>query len=133
MDPAIRLTHKVGESLCVDYSGMKPRVVNPHTSEARQVELFVAVLEASGCLYTEATETPTTANICGSIRRTLEFLDGVPRLIVPDDLKTAILNFQKDDTPDMNESFRDNTEHYQVGVLPARPRRPWNERRGAAS
>lgn len=112
---------------------MEPRVVNPHTGEARQVELFVAVLEASGYLYTEATETPTTANICGSIRRTLEFLDGIPRLIVPDDLKTAILKFQKDDTPDINESFRDITEHYQVGVLPARPRRPRNERRGAAS
>ena len=62
----MRLTHKVGESLCVDYSGMKPRVVNPHTGEARQVELFVAVLEASGYLYTEATETPTTANFCGT-------------------------------------------------------------------
>ena len=97
------------------------------------MKLVVAVLEASRYLYAETTGTPTTANFCGSIRWTIEFLGEVPRLIVPDNLKTAILNFQKDDTPDMNESFRDITEHYQVGVLPARPRRPRNERRGAAS
>ena len=108
----MRLTHKAGERSFVDYSGEEPRVVNPHTGEARRVELFVAVLEASRYLYKEAAETPTTANFCGPIRRTFEFLGEVPRLIVPDDLKTAILNFRKDDTPDMNESSQDLTEHY---------------------
>ena len=124
VDPVMRLTHKAGERLFVDYSGKKPSVVDPHTGEERRVELFVAALGASGYLYAEATETQSTADFCGSIRRTFEFLGGVPRLIVPDNLKAAVIQFKKDDVPVLNESFRDLTEHYQVGVLPARPQRP---------
>lgn len=75
-------------------------------------------------MYAEATETQKVADFCGSIRRTLEFLDGVPRLIVPDNLKSAIIKFRTDDMPILNESFRDLAEHYNVGVLPARPLRP---------
>ena len=43
---------------------------------------------------------------------------------MPDNLKAAVIQFKKDDVPVLNESFRDLTEHYQVGVLPARPRKP---------
>lgn len=124
MDPVMRHTHKAGDRLFVDYSGKKPCVVDPDTGEVRTVELFVAVLGASNYLYAEATETQKTRDFCGSVRRTLEFLGGVPRAIVPDNLKAAVIQFKKDDVPVLNESFRDLTEHYQVGVLPARPRKP---------
>ena len=124
VDPVMRLTHKAGERLFVDYSGKKPPIIDPITGEVREVELFVAALGASGYLYAEATETQKVADFCGSIRRTFEFLGGVPRLIVPDNLKSAIVKFRKDDTPILNESFRDLTAHYNVGVLPARPLRP---------
>ena len=48
----------------------------------------------------------------------------MPRAIVPDNLKSAVIRFQKDDVPVLNESFRDLTEHYRVTVLPDRPRKP---------
>ena len=48
----------------------------------------------------------------------------MPRVIVPDNLKSAVIQFKKDDVPVLNESFRDLTEHYHVGVFPARPRKP---------
>lgn len=124
VDPVMRLTHKAGERLFVDYSGKQPSIVDPGTGEVQQVQLYVAALGASGYLYAEATQTQKVADFCGSIRRTFEFLGGVPRLIVPDNLKAAVLKFRRDDTPILNESFRDLTEHYNVGVLPARPRRP---------
>jgi len=124
MDPVMRHTHKAGDRLFVDYSGKKPCVVDPDTGEMRTVELFVAVLGASNYLYAEATETQKARDFCASVRRTLEFLGGVPRAIVPDNLKSAVIQFKKDDIPVLNESFRDLTEHYQVGVLPARPKKP---------
>lgn len=133
VDPVMRLTHKAGERLFVDYSGKKPCVVDPHTGEVHQMELFVAALGTSGYLYAEATETQTAADFCGSIRRTFEFLGGVPRLVVPDNLKSAIIKFRKDDTPVLNESFRDLTEHYQVGALPARPRKPRDKAKAESS
>ena len=95
--------------------------MDPHTGEVRRLELFVAALGALGYLHAEATEPQTTADFCGSIRRTFEFLGGVPRLIVPDNLKAAVIRFKRDDAPVLNESFQDFTEHYQIGVCPARP------------
>ena len=95
------------------------------------MELFVAALGTSGYLYAEATETQTTADFCGSVRRTFEFLGG--GLVVPDNLKSAVIKFRNDDTPVLNESFRDLTEHYQVGVLPARPRKPRDKAKAESS
>ena len=43
VDPVMRLTHKAGERLFVDYSGKKPTITDPD-GEVREVELFVAVL-----------------------------------------------------------------------------------------
>ena len=120
----MRHTHKAGDRLFVDYSGKKPCVVDPDTGEMRTAELFVAVLGASDYLYAEATETQKARDFCESVRRTLEFLGGVPRAIVPDNLNSAVIQFKKDDIPVLNESFRDLTEHYQIGVLPARPKKP---------
>ena len=133
VDPVIRLTHKAGERLFVDYSGKKPRIADPVTGEVREVESFVAALDASAYLYAEATETQKVADFCGSIRRAFEFFDGVPRLIVPDNLKSAIIKFRTDDTPILNESFRDLAEHYNVGVLPARPRKPRDKAKAESS
>lgn len=97
------------------------------------MESFVAALGASGYLYAEATETQKVADFCGSIRRTFEFLDGVPRLIVPDNLKSAIIKFRTDDTPILNDSFRDLADHYNVGVLPARPKKPRDKAKAESS
>ena len=133
VDPVMRLTHKAGERLFVDYSGKKPCIADPVTGEVREVELFVAALGASGYLYAEATETQKVADFCGSIRRAFEFLEGVPRLIVPDNLRSAIIKFRTDDTPILNESFRDLAEHYNVGVLPARPRKPRDKAKAESS
>lgn len=41
----------------MDYSGKKPEIVNRHTGETTEVELFVMVLGASNYTYVEATMT----------------------------------------------------------------------------
>ncbi len=40
--PTMRLVHRAGEKLFVDYSGAKPRIVDRETGEVREVELFVS-------------------------------------------------------------------------------------------
>ncbi len=80
----MRHNYKAGDRLFVDYSGKKSCVVDLDTGDVRTVELFVAVLGASNYLCAEATETQRACDFCGSVRRTLEFLGGVPRAIVPD-------------------------------------------------
>ena len=78
----MRLTHTAGERLFVDYSGKKPSIVDPITGEKHEVELYVAVLGASNYLYAEATATQKTADFCGAVHRTFEFLGGMPKVQV---------------------------------------------------
>ena len=76
---SMRQVHRAGEKLFVDYSGKKPHLVDPHTGEIVEVELFVAVLGASNYVYAEATRTQQVADFIASHVRAFEFLGGRPR------------------------------------------------------
>ena len=123
-EPVMHIPRKAGERLQVDYSGKKPKITHPITGEQQPVELFVAALGTSGYIYAEATRTQKAKDLCESVDRAFTFYGGLPRIIVPDNLKSAVIRFRKDDTPILNDSFRELTEHYRVAVIPARPRHP---------
>jgi transposase len=55
--------------------------------------------------------------------RLFRFLDGVPRLVVPDNLRSGVHKASFYD-PEINRSYGMMAAHYGVGVLPARPRKP---------
>ncbi len=74
--PVMRQVHLAGDKLFVDYSGMKPRLVDPLTGEVIEVELFVAVLGASNYTYAEATRTQQVADFTASVARALTFIGG---------------------------------------------------------
>lgn len=73
--------------------------------------------------YAEATWTQTLPDRIGSHVRMFCFFDGVPRLIVPDNLKSGVSRASFYD-PEINRSYGMMASHYGVGVLPARPRKP---------
>ncbi len=52
--PTMRLDHKAGEKMFVDYCGQTIGVIDPATGEIRKAEIFVAVLGASSYTYSEA-------------------------------------------------------------------------------
>jgi transposase len=68
----------------VDYAGQTVPVVDAHTGEIRQAQVFMAVLGASNYTYACATASQKAADWGASIIATLEFIGGVPRLLVPD-------------------------------------------------
>jgi transposase len=74
----------------VDYSGKTVGIVDATTGEVRDAEIFVAVLGASNFTYAEATFTQTLPDWIGAHVRMFRFLGGVPRLLVPDNLKSGI-------------------------------------------
>jgi transposase len=49
----MRLPHKGGEEMEVDYAGMTLPIINPETGEISQAQVFVAVLPASSYIYAE--------------------------------------------------------------------------------
>ncbi len=123
LSPTMRQEHVAGDKVFVDYSGKKLSIADPLTGEIREAEIFVGVLGASGFTYAEATWTQALQDWIGAHVRMFRFLGGVPRLIVPDNLKSGV-NHASFYDPEINRSYGMMASHYGVGILPARPRRP---------
>ena len=123
LDLVMRQEHRAGEKLFVDYAGQTVPVTERATGEIAQAQIFVAVLGASNYTYAEATFTQALADWIGSHVRTFEFLGGVPEVVVPDNLKSAVTRACRYD-PDLNPTYREFARHYQVAIVPARVARP---------
>ena len=123
MSPVMRQAHVAGDKLFVDYSGKKVPIIDRMTGEIREAELFVGVLGASSYTYAEVTWTQQKADWIRSHVRLLRHIGGVPRLLVPDNLKAGVNKASFYD-PEINRSYGMMAAHYSVGVLPARPRKP---------
>ncbi len=123
LTPVMRQHHAAGDKVFVDYSGKKVGIVDPASGIVREAEIFVAVLGASSLTYAEATWTQALPDWIGAHVRLFRFLGGVPRLAVPDNLKSGVHKASFYD-PELNRSYGMMAEHYGVGVLPARPRKP---------
>lgn len=120
---SMRQVHKAGEKLFVDYAGQTVPIVCPLSGQINPAQIFVATLGASGHTYAEATATQTLADWLGSHVRSFEFFGGVPELVIPDNLKSAVTRTCRYD-PDVNPSYQQLAEHYRVVIIPARPRKP---------
>jgi transposase len=121
--PTMRQVHHGGDKLFVDYSGNKPRIVDPTTGEVTEVELFVAVLGASNFTFVEASRTQTVRDWIGSHVRALETFGGVPKAIVPDQLKSGVTQPCRYE-PGIQRTYEEMACHYNTTVMPARPKSP---------
>ena len=120
---SMRQVHKAGDKLFVDYAGQTVPIVNGDTGEVRFAQIFVAVLGASNYTFCEATWSQSLPDWLGSHARALEFIGGVPKLIVPDNLKSGVTRACRYD-PDLNPSYQQLAAHYGTAIMPARPRKP---------
>jgi transposase len=123
LTPSMRLTHKGGDELEVDYAGLTLAIVDPETGEISQAQIFVATLAASNYTYAEAQSNQTLPNWIGAHIRALTFIGGVPRLLKPDNLKAGVKSPCYYE-PDINPTYQEMAVYYGVGVLPTRVRKP---------
>lgn len=122
LDYCMRQEHRAGEKLFIDYSdGLS--ILDLITGEFRLTQLFLAVWGASNHTYAEATLNQTLPNWIGSHVRAFEYFRCVPRILVPDNLKSGVSKACKYE-PELNPTYTDMAEHYGCAVLPARPRKP---------
>ena len=120
---SMRQTHKAGEKLFVDYSGLTMEIIDPKTGEISKAEVFVAALGASGYSYAEASMSQQKHDFIASHVKAFQFYGGCTTVLVPDNLKSAVTRANWYD-PDINESYQDMADHYGTVVLPARPYKP---------
>ena len=120
---SMRMEHKAGDKLFVDFTGTKLPVTNPDTGEITEHEVFVSVLGASQLSYIEAIPSQTKADWIAVNQSALRFYGGVPAAIVPDCLKSAVIKADKYE-PVLNDSYNDFANHYDTVILPARALHP---------
>jgi transposase len=90
LSPVMRQHHAAGDKAFVDYSGKKIAIVDPTSGELRDAEIFVAVLGASNYTFAEATWTQALQDWIEAHVRMFRFFGGVPRLVIPDNLKSGV-------------------------------------------
>jgi transposase len=120
---SMRQIHIAGEKLFVDYAGSTVPIIDAATGEITQAQIFVATLGASNYTFACATPRQTTADWIGAQVRALEFIGGVPRLIVPDQTRALIKRTDRYD-PEPNRTYEEFATHYGCAVLAARPAHP---------
>ncbi len=121
--PTMRQIHVGGEKVFVDFAGDTVDVIDPETGEATSVKLFVAAMGASNYTYAEAVASEGLEDWIRAHVGMFAFLGGVPKVVVPDNLKSAVLKACRFD-PGLNRTYAEMAGHYGTAVLPARPYRP---------
>jgi len=119
---SMRQTHKAGEKLFVDYAGQTVTVEDP-IQGCFQAQIFVASLGASHYTYVEATRSQTQPDWLMSHVRAFEFFGGVPEMVVPDNLKSAVTKACRYE-PTLNRAYQELAHHYDFFINPARVRKP---------
>ena len=122
LDYCMRQEHRAGEKVFVDYSDSLA-IVDPLTGELISTQLFVEVWGASNYTYAGATLSQTLPNWIGSHVRAFDYFGCVPRVLVPDNLKSGV-NKACFYEPELNPTYAEMAEHYGCAVLPARPHKP---------
>ena len=121
--PTMRMEHKVGDKVFVDYAGERLSYVDADTGVIKEAQVFLAILGASQLTYVEAVESQRVEDFIGACENALRYFGGAPNAIVTDNLKAAVTKPNRYE-PQLNENFEAFADHYGMTVLPARAYKP---------
>lgn len=121
-EATVRVEREPGEEAQVDF-GYAGKMIDPETGELRKTWLFVMTLAWSRHQYVEFVFDQKVETWLCLHRNALTWFGGVPRRIVIDNLKAAIIKAVWDD-PEVQQSYRECAEHYGFLIAPCRPRTP---------
>ena len=129
-EPTMRFEHVAGEKMFVDWAGQTIRYGD--ADEKRTACLFVAVLGASNYTFAQVYPDMKMEHWIRAHLDALSFFGGVPRMVVPDNTRTAVRKACFYD-PDVNRTYQELAEHYGIVVLPTRARKPRDKAKAEAA
>lgn len=121
--PSMVLHHEPGDKLYVDFAGKKAYYTDLKTGEQVACELFVACMPYSDYGFVMAVPSQRVDDFLFCIKECLHFLGGVPKAIVPDNLKSAIIHASRYE-PTIQASLEQLANHYGCCIVPARAAKP---------
>lgn len=124
-DVAISVETAPGEVAQVDF-GYAGQLWDPAVKMLRRAWVFVMVFGHSRHLFAQVVFDQKTETWLRLHIEAFQALGGVPRTIVPDNLKAAVVRaaFAVDDDAELNRSYRELARHYGFQVDPTPPRSP---------
>lgn len=117
-----RVHTAAGEEMQVDF-GTVGQLFDPASGRVRTAYAFVATLGYSRHQYAELVLDQKVTTWIGLHRRALEYFGGVPRRVVPDNLKAAVVKVLVQDAV-LGEAYRQMALHYGFLISPTRPYTP---------
>jgi transposase len=121
--PSAVLTHQPGEKLYVDFAGDMLFFIDIQTGEVIRCPVFVACLPYSDYCFAWVCRNQSTDEFVEALVACLTHLGGAPRVLVPDNLKAAVIRANRYQ-PELNRVMEDFANHYGITVLPARVGKP---------
>jgi transposase len=118
----VRVHTTPGEEAQVDFAGVG-QLYDPDSGRLRPAYAFVATLSCSRHQYAELVFDQKTPTWIALHRRAFESWGGVPKRIVLDNLKAAVVKVLVHD-PVLGEAYRRMAQHYGFVISPTRPRTP---------
>ena len=113
-----------GEKMYIDWVGDQPALLtDPETGEIQKDHIFATTPGVSSLIYAEIFPNEKLANFIEGTVHAIQFYDGVPKYLVPDNLKTAVKKHTKDELI-LQTTYSDLEDFYDTIVLPPPPRKP---------
>lgn len=119
----MHIDRKPGYEMLVDWAGTKMSVIDRETGDIFPAHLFVSTIGTSAYPYVEAFPSEKLEYWITAHIHAFEYYNGVPKLLVPDNLKTGVKKACNYD-PEINKTYLELSEHYGCVVMPARKRKP---------
>lgn len=120
---SMRQVYEGGDKVFVDYCGPTVMITPLDGGASIPAQIFVACLGASNYTFAEATASQSSADWIGSHQRAFAYFGGVPKCVVPDNLKAGVTQACYYE-PGVNRQYQEWAAHYGVAVVPARPHKP---------
>lgn len=119
-----RIKHNAGEKVYVDYAGSTIPICCRNTGKILfKAQIFIMALGLSQYTFAFASRSQKKADWINAHVRAFQFFGGTPEVVVPDNLKSGVTDSCQFE-PEINPSYADMAEHYELAILPARPRKP---------
>lgn len=122
LDATVRVERPPGEEAQVDF-GYAGQMIDPETGKLRRTWAFVMTLSWSRHQYVEFVFDQKIETWLRCHRNAFAFLEGVPKRVVIDNLKAAIVKAIQDD-PEVQRSYQECALHYGFLISPCRVRTP---------
>ena len=117
------MSHEPGDKLYVDFAGDTWDVWDRSDRQPSQKQVFVATLGYSQYGYVEAVDSQKSEDLIAVLNRCLQYYGGVPKGIVTDNMKTAVIKTDRYE-PKLNKILEDFANHYGTAIIPTRSAKP---------